>query len=143
MEEVAPLSSFIPKSDKPPRLKNDLCVRDNAKKIVEGEYLRPPVEPTTAVEPASHFEADSVKLTSLAQEEPINVSRVELHGYDATAMMQAFINAKRIKASLMWVTPDGDEKAPLDSYITFIEEYGKLKRAVELNVGDEVADVID
>ncbi|MCO5560295.1 hypothetical protein L7F22_013907 [Adiantum nelumboides] len=58
-------------------------------------------------------------------------------------MMQAVINAKRIKASSMWVTPDGDEKAPLDSYITLIEEYGKLKRAVELNVGDEAADVID
>ncbi|MCO5561942.1 hypothetical protein L7F22_015568 [Adiantum nelumboides] len=43
----------------------------------------------------------------------------------------------------MWVTPDGDEKAPLDSYITLIEEYGKLKRAVELNVGDEAADVIN
>ncbi|MCO5561887.1 hypothetical protein L7F22_015512 [Adiantum nelumboides] len=43
----------------------------------------------------------------------------------------------------MWVTPDGDEKAPLDSYITLIEEYGKLKRAIELNVGDEAADVID
>ncbi|MCO5600323.1 hypothetical protein L7F22_054433 [Adiantum nelumboides] len=58
-------------------------------------------------------------------------------------MMQAVINAKRIKASSMWVTPDGDEKAPLDSYITLIEEYGKLKRAVELNVGDEAANVID
>ncbi|MCO5566893.1 hypothetical protein L7F22_020576 [Adiantum nelumboides] len=58
-------------------------------------------------------------------------------------MMQAFISAKRIKASSMWVTLDGDEKAPLDSYITLIEEYGKLKRAIELNVGDEVADVID
>ncbi|MCO5564847.1 hypothetical protein L7F22_018515 [Adiantum nelumboides] len=43
----------------------------------------------------------------------------------------------------MWVTPDGDEKAPLDSYITLIEEYGKLKRAVELNVGDEAANVTD
>ncbi|MCO5581559.1 hypothetical protein L7F22_035447 [Adiantum nelumboides] len=58
-------------------------------------------------------------------------------------MMQAIINAKRIKASSMWVTPDGDEKALLDSYITLIEEYGKLKRAVELNVGDEATDVID
>ncbi|MCO5615110.1 hypothetical protein L7F22_069399 [Adiantum nelumboides] len=57
-------------------------------------------------------------------------------------MMQAIINAKRIKASSMWVTPDGDEKAPLDSYITLIEEYGKLKRGVELNVGDEAVDVI-
>ncbi|MCO5610535.1 hypothetical protein L7F22_064774 [Adiantum nelumboides] len=37
----------------------------------------------------------------------------------------------------------GDGKAPLDSYITLIEEYGKLKKAVELNVGDEIADVID
>ncbi|MCO5594200.1 hypothetical protein L7F22_048224 [Adiantum nelumboides] len=50
--------------------------------------------------------------------------------WNCTAMMQEVINAKRIKASLMWVTPDGDEKAPLDSYITLIEEYGKLKRAV-------------
>ncbi|MCO5580556.1 hypothetical protein L7F22_034424 [Adiantum nelumboides] len=58
-------------------------------------------------------------------------------------MMQVVINAKRIKASSMWVTPDGDEKAPFDSYITLIEEYGKLKRAVELNVGDEAIDVID
>ncbi|MCO5606137.1 hypothetical protein L7F22_060324 [Adiantum nelumboides] len=58
-------------------------------------------------------------------------------------MMQAVINAKRIKASSMGVTPGGDEKAPLDSYITLIEEYGKLKRVVELNVGDEAVDVID
>ncbi|MCO5600292.1 hypothetical protein L7F22_054402 [Adiantum nelumboides] len=58
-------------------------------------------------------------------------------------MMQAVINAKRIKASSMWVTPDGDEKAPLDLYITLIEEYGKLKRVVEMNVGDEATDVID
>ncbi|MCO5572120.1 hypothetical protein L7F22_025871 [Adiantum nelumboides] len=58
-------------------------------------------------------------------------------------MMQAIINAKRIKASSIWVTPDGDEKAPLDSYITLIEEYGKLKRADELNVGDEAINVID
>ncbi|MCO5561274.1 hypothetical protein L7F22_014895 [Adiantum nelumboides] len=63
--------------------------------------------------------------------------------WSCMAMMQAVINAKKIKASSMWVTPDGDEKAPLDSYITLIEEYGKLKRAIELNVGDEAADVID
>ncbi|MCO5571760.1 hypothetical protein L7F22_025508 [Adiantum nelumboides] len=49
--------------------------------------------------------------------------------WNCMAMMQAVINAKRIKASSMWVKPDGDEKAPLDSYITLIEEYGKLKRS--------------
>ncbi|MCO5580071.1 hypothetical protein L7F22_033937 [Adiantum nelumboides] len=63
--------------------------------------------------------------------------------WNCTAMMQAVINAKRIKASSMWVTPDEDEKVPVDLYITLIEEYGKLKRAVELNVGDEAANVID
>ncbi|MCO5612844.1 hypothetical protein L7F22_067115 [Adiantum nelumboides] len=56
---------------------------------------------------------------------------------------KAWNTLERIKASSMWVTPDGDEKVLLDSYITLIEEYGKLKRAVELNVGDEAANVID